>query len=96
MKLNQIQYHDAVERSEEHTSELQSHSDLVCRLLLEKKKRECSGADAIRDQERVRLQGLGAPHVDEQVRTHADNSTGIEAAPDEPSRHVQALRCCIT
>src|SRR5947207_9061239 len=26
----------AVERSEEHTSELQSHSDLVCRLLLEK------------------------------------------------------------
>src|SRR5436190_14688550 len=30
----------APERSEEHTSELQSHSDLVCRLLLEKKKRE--------------------------------------------------------
>src|SRR5206468_4544370 len=31
-------------RSEEHTSELQSRSDLVCRLLLEKKKR-----DACRD-----------------------------------------------
>src|SRR5947207_10773973 len=28
-----------VARSEEHTSELQSHSDLVCRLLLEKKKK---------------------------------------------------------
>src|SRR5438132_9514451 len=28
----------AMFRSEEHTSELQSHSDLVCRLLLEKKK----------------------------------------------------------
>src|SRR5206468_10617803 len=28
----------AVKRSEEHTSELQSRSDLVCRLLLEKKK----------------------------------------------------------
>src|SRR2546428_8585743 len=27
-----------IERSEEHTSELQSRSDLVCRLLLEKKK----------------------------------------------------------
>src|SRR5436190_18309069 len=27
-------------RSEEHTSELQSHSDLVCRLLLEKKNNE--------------------------------------------------------
>src|SRR5438132_7304150 len=34
-------------RSEEHTSELQSHSDLVCRLLLEKKKthnRTCASA----------------------------------------------------
>src|SRR5437667_8626587 len=28
----------AANRSEEHTSELQSHHDLVCRLLLEKKK----------------------------------------------------------
>src|SRR5438034_2386922 len=27
-------------RSEEHTSEFQSHSDLVCRLLLEKKKKK--------------------------------------------------------
>src|SRR5438132_5976594 len=31
-------------RSEEHTSELQSHSDLVCRLLLEKKKAQIFGA----------------------------------------------------
>src|SRR6202012_4422282 len=31
-------FHFDVMRSEEHTSELQSHSDLVCRLLLEKKK----------------------------------------------------------
>src|SRR2546430_5469128 len=30
---------EALERSEEHTSELQSQSNLVCRLLLEKKKR---------------------------------------------------------
>src|SRR2546430_10309063 len=30
---------EAAERSEEHTSELQSQSNLVCRLLLEKKKR---------------------------------------------------------
>src|SRR2546430_13548600 len=29
-------------RSEEHTSELQSQSNLVCRLLLEKKKQTCS------------------------------------------------------
>src|SRR5947207_12612618 len=32
------------DRSEEHTSELQSHSDLVCRLLLEKKKVGCGRA----------------------------------------------------
>src|SRR2546427_6136354 len=30
-----------IERSEEHTSELQSQSNLVCRLLLEKKNRDC-------------------------------------------------------
>src|SRR5438067_4643298 len=29
-------------RSEEHTSELQSRFDLVCRLLLEKKKKNCT------------------------------------------------------
>src|SRR5438034_1557872 len=32
-------------RSEEHTSELQSHSDLVCRLLLEKKKNKNNKKD---------------------------------------------------
>src|SRR5436190_11042161 len=32
--------HEVIPRSEEHTSELQSHSDLVCRLLLEKKKKK--------------------------------------------------------
>src|SRR5438034_8795388 len=33
-------WHTSWNRSEEHTSELQSHSDLVCRLLLEKKKKK--------------------------------------------------------
>src|SRR2546427_7000196 len=32
----------ADQRSEEHTSELQSQSNLVCRLLLEKKKKSCT------------------------------------------------------
>src|SRR5260221_14053005 len=37
---NKWNSHAGIEqRSEEHTSELQSHSDLVCRLLLEKKKK---------------------------------------------------------
>src|SRR3989440_9649183 len=33
-------------RSEEHTSELQSRSDLVCRLLLEKKKEQANSSEA--------------------------------------------------
>src|SRR5438034_11547798 len=36
---------DKVARPEEHTSELQSHSDLVCRLLLEKKKEKKKSCD---------------------------------------------------
>src|SRR2546427_7548742 len=34
-------YGDTTQRSEEHTSELQSQSNIVCRLLLEKKKNIC-------------------------------------------------------
>src|SRR5260221_10972438 len=40
-------------RSEEHTSELQSHSDLVCRLLLEKKKKKTR---------RRALRGISSPN----------------------------------
>src|SRR5260370_2626345 len=38
-------------RSEEHTSELQSHLNLVCRLLLEKKKEQNTGGDTTRAEE---------------------------------------------
>src|SRR5438034_6507016 len=38
--LHYVTAREAYNRSEEHTSELQSHSDLVCRLLLEKKKKK--------------------------------------------------------
>src|SRR5260221_1831344 len=37
-----------IARSEEHTSELQSHSDLVCRLLLEKKKKQVCNCPLLR------------------------------------------------
>src|SRR2546430_12083415 len=37
--LDYAHRHGVVHRSEEHTSELQSQSNLVCRLLLEKKKK---------------------------------------------------------
>src|SRR2546430_5475244 len=50
-------YKNKENRSEEHTSELQSQSNLVCRLLLEKKKQH--------HRRRCRAQGgcLGSPHV---------------------------------
>src|SRR5438034_2191617 len=41
-------------RSEEHTSELQSHSDLVCRLLLEKKKKKKKKGTDEREKEQIR------------------------------------------
>src|SRR5438034_258693 len=41
---------EGAKRSEEHTSELQSHSDLVCRLLLEKKNKQQSVAANLNDQ----------------------------------------------
>src|SRR2546430_853466 len=40
-------YGRAAERSEEHTSELQSQSNLVCRLLLEKKKKYIESAHTL-------------------------------------------------
>src|SRR5476649_1363965 len=43
-------------RSEEHTSELQSHSDLVCRLLLEKKKKHALDHRQHRRLRRVEVQ----------------------------------------
>src|SRR5256886_6003587 len=52
------------ERSEEHTSELQSQSNLVCRLLLEKKKKDdniaCATTDAIW---RFNASDYPAPHL---------------------------------
>src|SRR5260221_5284616 len=36
-----------ITRSEEHTSELQSHSDLVCRLLLEKRKHTLNSSHTV-------------------------------------------------
>src|SRR5579875_1780204 len=43
-----------IPRSEEHTSELQSHSDLVCRLLLEKKKKKSAQESGEREDKQER------------------------------------------
>src|SRR2546421_999047 len=44
LRANAGEFYAAERRSEEHTSELQSRSDLVCRLLLEKKKNNPTAA----------------------------------------------------
>src|SRR2546427_5842086 len=49
LRLGVVQPRARALRSEEHTSELQSQSNLVCRLLLEKKKKEKSLASLIAD-----------------------------------------------
>src|SRR5438034_8201619 len=46
-------------RSEEHTSELQSHSDLVCRLLLEKKKKTGATTTTQIDERAKKTQSIG-------------------------------------
>src|SRR5438132_3024580 len=50
-------------RSEEHTSELQSHSDLVCRLLLEKKKKKLRAQPIACGSEEYRLANQRRPHM---------------------------------
>src|SRR5438132_10753854 len=47
--IAEVRGRERPERSEEHTSELQSHSDLVCRLLLEKKKEQELSAKRLSD-----------------------------------------------
>src|SRR5438034_1864141 len=43
-------------RLEEHTSELQSHSDLVCRLLLEKKKKKNKETNTKKASQKIRCE----------------------------------------
>src|SRR5438034_8166367 len=50
-------------RSEEHTSELQSHSDLVCRLLLEKKKTSAAPRPLVRSQPQAHQERRSSSHT---------------------------------
>src|SRR2546421_9338758 len=54
LQLLECRLDNVVYRSEEHTSELQSRSDLVCRLLLEKKKKKNNTINADDETRRVR------------------------------------------
>src|SRR6202521_4557388 len=74
--------HHRVGRSEEHTSELQSPQNLVCRLLLEKKKKNKKNSKYRTSTCRARVCG---PTPDQR----------IVAAPSSLTRMSQVLRLCV-
>src|SRR2546430_7106819 len=53
----------AVRRSEEHTSELQSQSNLVCRLLLEKKKKRTHKNNSVFKKKRTKNKTLKNSYI---------------------------------
>src|SRR6202171_1536564 len=67
-------------RSEEHTSELQSPSYLVCRLLLEKKKKRTEGVCACRAVRRA-----GGVRVRRVAVAHSPTAHQFSTTPSPPS-----------
>src|SRR5437588_8354746 len=63
--IDDIKHHHGMARSEEHTSELQSHSELVCRPLLEKQRNTSLSAATIT----LRPQLDGQPMADATVHS---------------------------
>src|SRR5260221_2018395 len=73
----------AARRSEEHTSELQSHSDLVCRLLLEKKHHRSRGGHhpslgVVSKPSRTRVNDAAQAAPDATAGSALDPQTGVE------------------
>src|SRR5207237_4112253 len=81
-------------RSEEHTSELQSHLNLVCRLLLYKKKPDSCAVDGIPDQLIPHLSGLraGAPPAP-QTPPPRHSEPGRLREANHPSRLYVNIAC---
>src|SRR2546427_824346 len=65
--FNELGLPNVVARSEEHTSELQSQSNLVCRLLLEKKKNTCDST-AIKHHQEINTEYTTEAPEDPRVR----------------------------
>src|SRR5205085_12487631 len=74
----------ARQRSEEHTSELQSHSNLVCRLLLEKKKKLAAPGGGVA--------AAASPRLERSAATRARTAAG---RPPPRCRACSTLRTCI-
>src|SRR5260221_3629671 len=66
-------------RSEEHTSELQSHSDLVCRLLLEKKKKIRRHCLSVLNIPMNAIRAMGGNELSRQgTRSHSDGPRALQ------------------
>src|SRR3989449_6222430 len=74
--------HDQAARSEEHTSELQSRLHLVCRLLLEKKKKQINAYEHKSNRNSQVVQGYR-----DQFRTHITEATCIVC--DTTQNHIR-------
>src|SRR5260370_21816945 len=78
---------DSTSRSEEHTSELQSHLNLVCRLLLEKKKQRC------RHQPHLKLSRHPMPLMQDEVdHAHEPHRHSVRCDTDLLTSEVSQLR----
>src|SRR2546421_1629150 len=98
----------ALDRSEEHTSELQSRSDLVCRLLLEKKNRRemvrvevpgrCGSQGALRSQDDPLRRGIREERDEGRAAGGKEGSRGPrrgrEGGPASRSRDEETEETC--
>src|SRR6266571_1631076 len=74
-------------RSEEHTSELQSHVNLVCRLLLEKKKKIAIPTPVNKKQKTKNCQTQQRPHTN----PHCNNNSSFSYSLLFPIHHLFAF-----
>src|SRR2546427_6294014 len=84
-------------RSEEHTSELQSQSNLVCRLLLEKKKKNIdqisTRLNSSHSQISYALLCLQKSNTDETTIMQTLNTTIQLTSPTDDHRHTPECNC---
>src|SRR3989440_5659891 len=76
-------------RSEEHTSELQSRSDLVCRLLLEKKKKNKEVQRKLTSQPKIVRKSTILTYIDS---VHTMCKTSFMQQPPQDLAHMNVIR----
>src|SRR5260370_31724015 len=82
LAARQMQLRRSGMRSEEHTSELQSHLNLVCRLLLEKKKKK----------RRIQTSSTRTSHLVDVIPKHGTNRSSVALLPTPATAHKHRTR----